>query len=255
VFRESTKGSNQPPEKSWLYLLQSCYQQLKDYQAMAEVMEILVEHYPTEQHMTALAAVYSQIDLPKKHLALLESLWESQWLSSQAQIRNLIALQLQAGAPYKAATTLQQSLESGKLENSLSNQLQVVQAWISAKEQGRAVAALESSLPEFERQRGQYKEQQLDDYNQLCFLLGQLYFERQQWRDAVGRLQSCVKHSTKERAQSNLLIGIALVNQDQFDAALPHLQQAQKSKRFGQSATQWLRYSQLEQHRLAQLAK
>ena len=248
---ESTRGNK--PEQAWLTLLQACYHQLEDYHAMAEVLEIMVQYYPSLQHMTTLASVYSQIHAPKKHLALLESLWDSKWLESEAHIRNMVALQLQAGIPFKAASSLQQALDEGAVENTSKRWLELVQAWIAAREEGRAIELLERKLASYDRRLNKIVDDEAKDYADMCFLLGQLYFQKRQWAKSAIRLQQCIQQPSKKLHHSHLLLGISLANQNLFEQAMTYLQLAQRSDRFHNQAEQWLNYSKLEKVRLKQL--
>lgn len=234
------------PKENWLNLLQACYHHQDDYANMARTLELLVSYYPKQQHLLALASVYSQVDAPLKQLALLESLWESQHLTKSAHIKNLIALQLQAGVPYKAAQIMEKAMQQGWLSRDVKHQKQLAQTWIAAKEESNAISSLEVAL---QTDQPVSSEQQED----LCLLLGQLYFSQQAWQATIERMQACQPAATQHKAKMQLLLGIAYVNTNKLTQGKSWLERAADNSKTQRQADQWLAHIEREQQRQAQL--
>ncbi|MCG8314703.1 MAG: tetratricopeptide repeat protein [Pseudomonadales bacterium] len=236
-------------EENWLNLLQACYHQLGDYQKMAVTLEQLVGYYPKVDYMLTLAAIYGQINRADKQLALLEAIWESRQLGDETDIMNLAALQLQSGVPFKAAKIIEQAINKGYVVQNEKHTLQLAQSWIAAKEERFAIHTLEELFDHTD------KNQSLKDgsetISKACFLLGQLYFSRNSWQQAIDQLKVCKQTHSDNLNQIKLLLAIAYVNQGQFINAESILAQLQRNERYRKQAVRWSQYVKREQSRLA----
>ena len=237
------------PQENWLTLLQASYHQLHDYPGMVQALELLVSYYPRRQHLLTLASVYSQTEASLKQLALLESLWDNRQLTEAVHISNLVALHLQAGAPYKAAVVLDSAMAEGHMESSVENRKRLAQTWLLAKEETRAINTLESAL------KSPGNSEEYIPLSELCLMLGQLYFARQEWQNSLGLLQQCPGNDSSGIARTNLMAGIAHLNLHQFDQARARLQRAADHPEFNIQASQWLAYRERELTRKQQLAR
>ena len=73
--------------------------------------------------------------------------------------------------------------------------------------------------------------------------MGQLYLEREQWKDAANALESAIgKGDLHDEATTHLLLAISLYHQKKYQSSIRHLKTARKSETeaVSNSASQWL---------------
>lgn len=239
-FKEATKplrrvisrarAQQRVPAENTLLLLQAVYHQLADYKAMLPLLKQLARHYPKRDYLLRLAAVYSELGQSRQQLNVMAGLYARGQLTQRAQLRNLVSLHLKHKAPRAAAKVLQQAIAKGQLKDTSSNQRLLAQAWRAAKAYRKAIPPLQRAA------------QGANDAA-LYLQLGYLHSELQEWKDALQALDRAVQHgNATQRARAQLLMGVALIQREDYAAATQALQQAATDPARTASAKQWLAY-------------
>jgi len=226
MYREQ----GQKPRENWLLLLRVIYFEQKEYALMVDVVKELIRYYPKDTYIVTLAGVYSELGDTKKQLALTEVLYEKGMLNTASHITNLANLYLLHGLPYKAATLLDKEIKSNIVEANERNLRLVSQAWYQARED-------EKSIPPLERAA------ELSGDGELYIRLAQAHLNLENWPEAAAAVEKGLKRGGLKRSdQANIMLGMALFNQQRLDQARRAFQRAAADSRSQRTATQWIAY-------------
>jgi tetratricopeptide (TPR) repeat protein len=218
------------PKENWLLLLRVIYFEQKEYALMVDVVKELIRYYPKDTYIVTLAGVYSELGDTKKQLALTEVLYEKGMLNTASHITNLANLYLLHGLPYKAATLLDKEIKSNIVEANERNLRLVSQAWYQARED-------EKSIPPLERAA------ELSGDGELYIRLAQAHLNLENWPEAAAAVEKGLKRGGLKRSdQANIMLGMALFNQQRLDQARRAFQRAAADSRSQRTATQWIAY-------------
>lgn len=233
------RDQGQVPKENWLLLLHSCYLQLEDYPALLDISQELIAHYPKDTYILTLAGVYSELGDTKKQLALTEVLYESGAVEPARHAVNLANLYLLHGIPYKAATVLAKEMEAGSVETDERNLRLLSQAWYTARDDEKAIPPLRRAA-------------EIANDGDLYVRLAQSYVNLDQWAEAATAAQNALRLGGLKRPdQTNILLGMALMNQDNLEGAKRAFEAASRDERSRRTAQQWMAFVDSEMKRQA----
>ncbi len=224
------RAQGQVPRENWLLLLRVIYFELKDYNSMITVVKELIQHYPKDTYILTLAGVYSELGDTKKQLALTEVLYEKGLLNTNSHVTNLANLYLLHGLPYKAAQVLDRHMKDGIVESNERNLRLLSQAWYQAREDEKAIPPLRRAA-------------QMTKDGELYVRLAQAHINLEQWKDATEAANEALKlGGLKRDDQVNIMLGMALFNQQLLERARVAFERAERDKRSAKAASQWINY-------------
>jgi tetratricopeptide (TPR) repeat protein len=236
---ESEEAAGGTVRENWLSMLSSIYFELDDYPAMREVIEKLVVLYPREQYLMNLAALHGQLGESEKQLALIESLRDDERLERPTDLTMLVNLYLGAELPYEAASLLDSELANGRVESTVKNLELLSQAWYLSAETERAIAPLAEAA-------------KMSESGEIYLRLARLHMDAYEWAEAEEAARAALdKGGLKEEGHAWLLRGMAHVRLKQFLEAQRHFKRAGKFDYTETYASQWLKYVDAEQARIA----
>jgi len=226
------------PKENWLVLLRVIYHEKSDYRNMRVVLEELMELYPKDRYMRALAGVYSELGETKKQLTMMEALYERGYKQTSGQILNLANLYLLHGIPYKAAKVLHDGIENSRIVKPTEGNYRLLsQAWYQARED-------EKSIPPM------IKAAKLSKTGELYIRLAQSYMNIDAFDEAAKAIQQGLKKGgLKREGSAQLMLGMALFNQKKLEQARKHFELAEKDTRSRKTAGQWIAYVKEEMKR------
>ena len=225
------------PRENWLLLLHSCYLQLVDYPKLLAVIKELIQHYPKDQYVLTLAGVHSELGDTKKQLALTEVLYEIGAVEPERHAVNLANLYLLHGMPYKAARVLEKEMENDNIDADERNLRLLSQAWYQARDDVKAIPPLRRAAD-------------LANDGNLYVRLGQSHINLEQWTEAANALQNAIRIGDLKRPdQANILLGMALMNQDKLEGARTAFERAARDNRSRRTAQQWMAFVDSEMKR------
>ncbi len=231
------KGQGRTPRENWLLLLRVCYYELEDYPNMIVVLKDLITHYPKDTYVLTLAGVYSELGDTKKQLALVEALYEKDFLDNPTHIINLANLYLLHEIPYKAAVLLEKEMNNNRVGTDVRNLRLLSQAWYSAREDSKAIPPLRQAA-------------ELSDDGELYVRLAQSHINLSQWKEASEAIQKGLKLPGINREDTaNIMLGMALFNQKKLSLARRAFQAALPDNRSKRTAQQWIAYVDSELRR------
>ncbi|MEE8338573.1 MAG: CDC27 family protein [Xanthomonadales bacterium] len=224
------RDQGRPPKENWLLLLRVIYFERNDYDNMLKVVKELLVYYPKDTYILTLAGIYSEQGDTKKQLVLTEVLYEKGMLNSASNVTNLANLYLMHGLPYKAAVLLQTEIDKKVVEANERNLRLLSQSWYQAREDQKAIPPLKIAAG-------------MSDDGELYVRLAQSHINLEQWSDAVSAIQKGLKlGGLKRDDQANIMLGMALFNQQRLTQARRAFERANRDKRSARTAGQWIKY-------------
>lgn len=255
-----TEVAGKKPKENWLLIERAVYFQNKDYVAMERCLKDLIALYPKSssigQYWVQLGAVYNELDDLDAELATLETAYDLKLLVKENQLISLAQAMLGKEIPFKAAQVLTRGMEQKVIKESAKNLSLLADAFMLAKENDQAIKILEKTA-------------ELSDSAKDYYRLAQIYTERQEWELALKNVNSALDLQSKvvklskasrkplnyvEESDLRVLKGLVLFNLSDLLLARAEFELAAKFERSQKMATQWLRYIDGEQKRMAYLA-
>jgi len=224
------RDQGQKPRENWLLLLRVIYFEQKEYELMIDVVKELIAYYPKDTYILTLAGVYSELGDTKKQLALTEVLYEQGMLNTASHVTNLANLYLLHGLPYKAATLLDKEMKANIVESNERNLRLVSQAWYQAREDEKAIPPLEQAA-------------RLSSDGELYIRLAQAHLNLENWSEAAAAVEQGLKlGGLKRNDTANIMLGMALFNQQRLEQARRAFERAASDSRSQRAASQWIAY-------------
>lgn len=217
-------------EENWYILQRAIYYELKQTKKVTEILVKLVRHYDAPKYWVQLGGMYGEIGEEKKQLAVMESAYQQGYIEKGSDIFNLAQLYYYHQVPYKAGRLMEQALEDGKLDKNLRNMRFLSQCWAAAKENEKAVPVMQGAAD-------------LSTDGELDAQLSQIFLNTEQWDKAIDSGKKALeKGGLRSPGTSHLVIGMALYNKQEFNAAMNALAEAEKHKSSKKMAEQWKRF-------------
>ena len=219
------------PRASWLQLAAMLQIEFKNYKKASGYLVKLITMEPKKKnHWKTLVGVYLNLDQYKKALSTMELAHKSGLLSTEAEITNLVSLQIQNGIPYWGAQLLEDAVKKGLVKKSVRILHLLAQGWVMAEETDRALSPL-------------IEAEKIDPKGKSAIKLGQLYIEKEQWPKAQRYLATGIrKGGIRYPERAHLALGIVYFSQDKFNKARGEFSKSLESKLTKSSSEQWLNH-------------
>ncbi len=230
------------PQEAWLQLVLSLYFEKKNYDKAIGVIEKLVNYYPKPSYWAQLSAVYAQRDDFKRALAALALARRQKMLSGGRELSHMAQLYLYNDIPFTAGQVLEAGLASGEIEGTSQNWRLLSEAWLNARERQKARKPLEAAA-------GRAAD------GELFLRLAQIQLDEEEWGPAAKSLAGALKKGgLRDPGNASLMLGIANVNGNKWDAAREAFEAAKGHEKTRQSAEEWLKVVAAEAPALAPVA-
>lgn len=217
------------PNKTWLQILASTYQQWGHYGEMAEVLQQAVIIYPEEKAFwQQLVAAYRQANDDKQAAAAL-ALSCNAGLCDEKDITYLARLYLYLGAPVSAAHLIDAALRDGRMPDEADNWKLLAQSWQQARETDKATTAYIEAA----------KRTKIS--GDADYRLGQIYVQQEKWQPAAAALAEALRKgqlSSVGRAQ--LMLGVSHYYLGHTEQALTAVEAAVRYPDVEKEARRWL---------------
>jgi len=125
---------------------------------------------------------------------------------------------------------LEKAREDGFVEEDAAYWEMLANSWLLARELDRALEPLKTGA-------------EISEEGNLYARLGQLYLEREQWKEASEALKSAIeKGGLQDESTTHLLLAISLYHQKRYQESIRNLRVARQSETetVRKSANQWL---------------
>jgi tetratricopeptide (TPR) repeat protein len=217
------------PKEAWLQLLLSLRIEREEYAKARPVLEQLTNLYPKKVYWMQLAAVYGELGQENESLAALELAYQQGLLDRDEELRRLAQLYLYHDLPYLGARVMEKGLADGTIAQDSEAYEILANGWMRAREFDRAIEPLTEAAS-------------AASDGELYLRLGQAFAEKEDWGAAADALRRAIeKGGLEEPGAANLLLGVALFNQEQLESARPYFARAAQRDKTRKDAELWLK--------------
>src|SRR5262245_41840333 len=217
------------PLESWLQLLAALYTQTERYKEAVPVLEQLVSRFPAKkQHWVQLALLYGALEEYPRSLAIQQLAYFQGLLTDDKELRRLARGCLHQNMPLPAAQVLERGLSAGTIQRD-SEALELLgNSWVAAREYDQSLPPLREAA-------------ELSKNGNLYVRLGQVYMQRELWKEATEALQrGLAKGSLRDPGNAQLLLGIAYYNDQHIEQARSSFARAREQASTREAADRWI---------------
>ena len=254
------------PRENWYVIMAACIGELKkeigekeSLLRQIDIYEILVNLYPKKQYFIQLGGSYGQLGREKDYMITLKAAHQKDFLNKESEYLALTQLLLLNQNPYWAAqvfvsgqkkmiTIVDEKTEDEKIvpviKDTEKNLKLLADAWRMAQEIDKAIPVLEKAA-------------NMSKDGESFVLLGNLYLSEDKVEKAVEAINKGLeKGKVKKLSQVYLTLGQAYFELQQFEEAKKNFRIAarDKDKKIKQQANNWIKYTENEEIRVANLA-
>lgn len=233
------KADNKQPKENWLVLQRATHYELNQPKQVTKVMEQLVRLYSKPQYWIQLAGMYGEIGDEEKQVAVMEAAYQAGYITKSNDIMTLAQLYQFHGAPFKAASLLNEAIEQGTVVAKEDSLALLSRAYLNAKESSKAINVLKQLSA-------------ISDSGKYDALLAQTYLNTEQWKSAIASADKAImksKGETKPEYLGNMYLakGMANFNLKDFSKSLDAFIIAENLPKIKKTAQQWVKYVEREQ--------
>ena len=254
------------PRENWYVIMAACIGELKkeigekeSLLRQIDIYEILVNLYPKKQYFIQLGGSYGQLGREKDYMITLKAAHQKDFLNKESEYLALTQLLLLNQNPYWAAqvfvsgqkkmiTIVDEKTEEEKIvpviKDTEKNLKLLADAWRMAQEIDKAIPVLEKAA-------------NMSKDGESFVLLGNLYLSEDRVEKAVEAINKGLeKGKVKKLSQVYLTLGQAYFELEKFEDAKKNFRIAarDKDKKIKQQANNWIKYTENEEIRVANLA-
>lgn len=230
------------PDEGWLILQRAVYYELKQPEKVKDILVKMVQLFDDPKYWIQLAGMYGELGEERKQLAMMETAYQRGFIETSGDIFNLAQLYYYHRAPYKGAKLMEQAMQDGVLEKNLRNLRFLGQSWSLAKENEKAIPAMQQAA-------------ELSDDGELDAQLAQIQLNQENWDEALASADNALqKGGLRNQGLVHLIKGMALYNKKQYALALNELAEAEKHGKSRAMAQQWKKFVESEKFSAEQLA-
>jgi tetratricopeptide (TPR) repeat protein len=214
---------------SWLELVADILKRSDQPRAAIPWLERLVETAPANKvYWLELSVAYEKVGDYERSLATMRLAQQAGLLTADGDFRRLSDLLVHQGLPFQGAEVLEQALAAQTVSADESAYTKLGTALFTAGELDKAVAPLENAA-------------RVANSGDAYVRLAVVQVERQDWAAAIAALHAGMgRGSLTDEARANLLMGVALYAQGQFEEARSWLTTAAETAAYRSSANSYL---------------
>jgi tetratricopeptide (TPR) repeat protein len=214
--------------KAWFQMPVAAYVNLDNWPAAINAQERLLGKFSLDSDSwRRLTALHINNEDYQGALDSMRLPFEKGLLDRESDVLQMAQLFFHAGLPYQAAISMQKGLDNGWLPETTKNLEYLAGYWLEAKSFSKAIYVYHQ-LVDISPKRQWYRQ------------LATLYFQQTDWASALKVLRQI---STQESPdEMNLLLGLTLINIDEFEEATEILKELRHHEKLKPQAENWLKY-------------
>lgn len=226
------------PQESWVQLVLALYIQEERWSDALPLLQRLVAANPgRKSYWMQLSSVHGQLEQYGEALATMQLAYEGGLLDQESEYMRLTDLLIFNDVPYRGGTILEAAIARGDVARSRAAYQKLADAWIGAREYERALEPLETAAD-------------MAPDGDLFVRLAEVHMQRENWSGMANALRRAIdKGGLRDGNNAQLLMGVALFQQDRFADARPYFERAARSE---SRADQANTYIQLIDQQLAE---
>lgn len=214
----------------WLQMKLAISYEIKDYKACAEALVQLIGKVPDKaDYWKQLSSVMYEMKNNTDSLAVLALAEKQGFLQKPNDIKNLYSVYMMVESPYKAGVLMEEAIAKNKLPADEANLGSLSDAWINAREAGKAEATLK-------------KLASMSDKGDYYYKLGAMYGDNERWKESKEMLEKALqKGGIKRPGEVWMRIAVASYGMKDNPGAINALQKAITFDESRKQAGEWLR--------------
>lgn len=227
-YIEAAMKRTRTPSMDMHKVLLAVYMEGKKYSKAEKLLIKMVNREPKQElWWQYLIGVYLEQNKEQKALSALV-VADKYYNLEFKDVKRMMQLYDYVGLPYKAAQTMQKSLDGKQQKTNYKNLRRLAQYWLNSREYSKAIEILTDSA-------------KLAKNGKDHLLIAHLYMEKLEWDKAVKSLQIALrKGGLKKYSKTQYLLGIAAYNSKQNDIAKKAFEKAAKSPSYEKKVGYWL---------------
>ena len=205
--------------------------ELKNYAACADtLLQLLGRHPQKPDYWQQLAGMYYELKQDVSWTAVQALEHRQGLLTKPAELRALYGAYMVIGAPLKAGRVLDEAIDKHALPMDEKTLEALANAWINARERGRAEGVLKRLVA-------------MSSSGEYAYRLGAMYADEERWKEAARFLeQALAKGGLKTPGQAWLRLAVARINLNDREKAIAAMRQATQHRESQATAREWLRF-------------
>jgi tetratricopeptide (TPR) repeat protein len=218
------------PKEQWLQMKLAISYEIKDFKACAEALVLLIGKVPDKsEYWRQLSSVLYEMKDEPQSVAVLALAERQGFVQKPNEIKNLYSVYMMMESPYKAGLVLEDAMAKNRLPADESNLGSLSDAWINAREAGKAEATLKKLAAISEKGDYYYK-------------LGAMYGDNEKWKESREMLEKALqKGGLKRPGEVWMRLAVAHYGLKDNPSAITALQKATKFDESRKQAGDWLR--------------
>ncbi|MDG2244573.1 MAG: tetratricopeptide repeat protein [Rhodospirillaceae bacterium] len=221
------------PREQWYQLLLAAYLELEDYVRGADLLEIMVDYFPTKKtYFLQLAALYGELGKDVESFQVLVMADKQGFLDKESELVRLARMYMFHETPIKAAEIMERGFKSETIKRKAENLEILANAYFNSREFDKAIPPLSDAA-------------NMSDKGKLSYRLGQAYLQDEQWAKAETALAKSLDKkglSDNEKGTVWMLIGITQLERERFTAAKRSMTRSARFKNTKSDAGKWIRF-------------
>ena len=221
------------PREQWYQLLLAAYFELEDYPAGADLLEIMVDLFPTKKtYFLQLAALYGELGKDKQSFQVLVMADKQGFLDKDSELVRLARMYMYHETPIKAAEVMERGFKAKLIKRTPENLEILANSYFNSREFNKAIPPLRDAANGSEK-------------GKLSYRLGQAFLQNEQWADAEAALKKSLEKKGLRKNEEGMvwmLIGITQLERERFTAAKRSMARSARFKNTKSDAGKWIRF-------------
>ena len=223
-------AKSKQPKETWLQLKLAVNYELKDFRGCAEALVKLISLVPAKSdYWKQLSSMFLELKDDSSAVAVLALADRQGFLTQPNEIKNLYNIYMIVELPYKAGVFYQDAIDKNRIPGDEKNLNMVANAWINARETGKAEVTLK-------------KLASISDKGEYYFKLGAMYGDDERWKDAREMLEKAIAKGNlaNRQGEAYLRLAVAAFGLKDYKSAEAAATKALGYDNVRSQASQWL---------------
>ena len=237
---ETAISMSDEPKEAWYQLKLSAHFELEQFPKVAQTLEIMVQYWPDKKnYWIQLSQIYFKLKKEDEALSVLALAYRRNMLDKQADIMYLSSLYSNKDVPFKAAKVLQKGIEDGIVESNKRNWTIAADAWFTAEEMEKALAAYE-------------KAGEASNNGEIDLRRAYILVDMERWSEASVAITAALEKggfNERKTGDAYVLQGMSEFNLGNYNKASTAWGRASKYPKAEKSARQWMNHMREERAR------
>jgi len=219
------------PKELWVQMKLAVSYQLKDFPTCAQALVQLIGIVPAKpDYWRQLSSLFYEMKRDTESVAVLALAERQGFVQKPNEIKNLYSVYMMLELPLKAGALMQDAMDKNKIPADEKNLESVADAWINARESGKAETVLKKLAATSEKGEYYYK-------------LGGMYGDNERWKDSKEMLEKALeKGNLKHPGEVWMRLAVAHYSLKNGQGAIAALQKAVTFDDTRKQAGEWLRH-------------